>query len=183
MNSDFHARLLASSEANCKYYSPPLRWIIVQYFDSSSPISFQASPLILPRSIYLTLILSRTFYVRQNLRDIINTLNVVPYQIPDFFKKAYAFCNNRNRESTEKSWKAFNTYARACVSRKFVIKRFLYARFLHEKLSPQTYGNHCGMSEDLFNPLTTISDQVKTSPYNINTISSRQVMRIKKNTY
>ena len=36
---------------NCKYYSPPLRWIIVQYFDSSSPISFQASPLILPRFI------------------------------------------------------------------------------------------------------------------------------------
>ena len=31
------------------------------------------------------------------------------------------------------------------------------------------------------NPLTPISDQDRISPYNINTISSRQVMRIKKN--
>ena len=31
------------------------------------------------------------------------------------------------------------------------------------------------------NPLTPISDQGRISPYNINTISSRQVMRIKKN--
>ena len=31
-----------------------------------------------------------------------------------------------------------------------------------------------------FNPLTPMSDQHRTSPYNINTISSRQVMRIKK---
>ena len=33
----------------------------------------------------------------------------------------------------------------------------------------------------LFNPLTPVSDQDRISPYNINTISSRQVMRIKKN--
>ena len=31
------------------------------------------------------------------------------------------------------------------------------------------------------NPLTPISDQDRISPYNINTISSSQVMRIKKN--
>ena len=31
------------------------------------------------------------------------------------------------------------------------------------------------------NPLTPISDQDRISHYNINTISSRQVMRIKKN--
>ena len=31
------------------------------------------------------------------------------------------------------------------------------------------------------NPLTFMSDQDRISPYNINTISSRQVMRIKKN--
>ena len=31
------------------------------------------------------------------------------------------------------------------------------------------------------NPLTPMSDQDRISPYNINTISSRQVMRIKKN--
>ena len=31
------------------------------------------------------------------------------------------------------------------------------------------------------NPLTSMSDQDRTSPYNIDTISSRQVMRIKKN--
>ena len=33
----------------------------------------------------------------------------------------------------------------------------------------------------IFNPLTPISDQDRISPYNINTISSRQVMRIEKN--
>ena len=32
-----------------------------------------------------------------------------------------------------------------------------------------------------FNSLTLLSDQDRISPYNINTISSRQVMRIKKN--
>ena len=32
-----------------------------------------------------------------------------------------------------------------------------------------------------FNPLTPMSDQDRISPYNINTISSRQVMRINKN--
>ena len=32
-----------------------------------------------------------------------------------------------------------------------------------------------------FKPLTPMSDQDKISPYNIDTISSRQVMRIKKN--
>ena len=33
----------------------------------------------------------------------------------------------------------------------------------------------------MVNPLTPTSDQDRISPYNINTISSRQVMRIKKN--
>ena len=33
----------------------------------------------------------------------------------------------------------------------------------------------------LLNPLTTMCDQDRISPYNINTISSRQVIRIKKN--
>ena len=33
----------------------------------------------------------------------------------------------------------------------------------------------------LLHPLTRMGDQDRTSPYNINTISSRQVMRIKKN--
>ena len=32
----------------------------------------------------------------------------------------------------------------------------------------------------LFNPLTPMSDQDRISPYNINTISSRQVRRIKE---
>ena len=36
-------------------------------------------------------------------------------------------------------------------------------------------------SDSCFNPLTLMSDQDRISPYNINTISSRQVMRIKKN--
>ena len=34
---------------------------------------------------------------------------------------------------------------------------------------------------NLFNPFTPTSDQDRISPYNINTISSRQVMRIEKN--
>ena len=33
----------------------------------------------------------------------------------------------------------------------------------------------------LLNPFTPTSDQERISPYNINTISSRQVMRIEKN--
>ena len=33
----------------------------------------------------------------------------------------------------------------------------------------------------ILNPFTPKSDQDKISPYNINTISSRQVMRIEKN--
>ena len=33
----------------------------------------------------------------------------------------------------------------------------------------------------MFNPLTLTSDQDRISPYNINTISSKKVMRIKKN--
>ena len=32
-----------------------------------------------------------------------------------------------------------------------------------------------------FNPLTPMNDQDRISPYNINTISRRQVMRMKKN--
>ena len=32
-----------------------------------------------------------------------------------------------------------------------------------------------------FNPFTPTNDQDRISPYNINTISSRQVMRIEKN--
>ena len=35
-------------------------------------------------------------------------------------------------------------------------------------------------ANNFFNPLTLISDQYRISHYNINTISSRQVMRIKK---
>ena len=36
------------------------------------------------------------------------------------------------------------------------------------------------LDDDPFNPLTPTSDQYRISPYNIKTISSRQVMRIKK---
>ena len=38
-----------------------------------------------------------------------------------------------------------------------------------------------GNSSFGLNPLTLMSDQDRISPYNINTISSRQVMRKKKN--
>ena len=33
----------------------------------------------------------------------------------------------------------------------------------------------------MFNPLTPMSDKERISPYNIKTISTRRVMRIKKN--
>ena len=39
----------------------------------------------------------------------------------------------------------------------------------------------CHGIESFLNPLTPISDQVRISPYSINTISCRQVMRTKKN--
>ena len=37
------------------------------------------------------------------------------------------------------------------------------------------------VKQSLINPFTPTSDQERISPYNINTISSRQVMRIEKN--
>ena len=37
------------------------------------------------------------------------------------------------------------------------------------------------MDDITLKPLTPMGDQDRISPYNINTISSRQVMRIKKN--
>ena len=40
---------------------------------------------------------------------------------------------------------------------------------------------HTDVRVQMANPLTPMSDQDRISPYNINTISSRQVMRIKKN--
>ena len=47
------------------------------------------------------------------------------------------------------------------------------------------FGNQCGeqfcMLLLLLNPLTSLSDQDRISPYNINTILNRKVMRIKKN--
>ena len=43
-------------------------------------------------------------------------------------------------------------------------------------------GQHCeNLKPWTFNPLTPTSDQDRISPHNINSISSRQVMRITKN--
>ena len=39
------------------------------------------------------------------------------------------------------------------------------------------------MPKNAANPFTPTSDQDRISPHNINTISSRQVMRIEKNVY
>ena len=49
------------------------------------------------------------------------------------------------------------------------------------KLSPMKRTKKCNHELKCLNPLTPMSDQDRISPYNINTISSRQVMRIKKN--
>ena len=40
---------------------------------------------------------------------------------------------------------------------------------------------HFSVHEEYFNPFTPTGDQDRISPNNINTISSRQVMRIEKN--
>ena len=51
-------------------------------------------------------------------------------------------------------------------------------------LLPDIPGNEQLQGQDnskFFNPLTPMSDQDRISPNNISTISSRQVMRIKKN--
>ena len=56
--------------------------------------------------------------------------------------------------------------------------------FAVHRLQPEvfiTYRNGSNFMLDSFNPFTPSSDQDRISPYNINTISSRQVMRIKKN--
>ena len=37
------------------------------------------------------------------------------------------------------------------------------------------------LEREFFNPLTPMSDQDRISPYNIYTISTKEVMRIKKN--
>ena len=49
------------------------------------------------------------------------------------------------------------------------------------KLSPIERTKTCNHELKCLNPITPMSDQDRISPYNINTISSRQVMRIKKN--
>ena len=46
--------------------------------------------------------------------------------------------------------------------------------------SINTYKDLAMKSDSYFNPLTPMSDQDRISPYNINTISSTQVMRKKK---
>ena len=43
------------------------------------------------------------------------------------------------------------------------------------------YKNLEALDGEFINPFTPTSDQERISPYNINTISSRQVMRIEKN--
>ena len=37
-----------------------------------------------------------------------------------------------------------------------------------------------GLSEGYFNPLTPKNDQIVTSPYNIHTVSCKQVLRVLK---
>ena len=43
------------------------------------------------------------------------------------------------------------------------------------------YKNFEALDGELINPFTPTSDQDRISPYNVNIISSRQVMRIEKN--
>ena len=48
-------------------------------------------------------------------------------------------------------------------------------------LNSEKYRVRVHLAQGALNPLTPMSDQDIISPYNINTISRRQVMRIKKN--
>ena len=48
-------------------------------------------------------------------------------------------------------------------------------------LNSEKYGVRVHLAQGALNPLTPMSDQDIISPYNINTISSRQVIRIKAN--
>ena len=51
-----------------------------------------------------------------------------------------------------------------------------------KNITSWAYFKQCGIFYHFpLNPLTPMSDQDRISPYNINTISSGQVMRIKKN--
>ena len=53
--------------------------------------------------------------------------------------------------------------------------------FLEQALMGIGQGHTLLNVSTFFNPLTPMSDQEKTSPYNLSTISSRKVMRIKQN--
>ena len=101
-------------------------WFILSHFIPS--ISSNTAQIYLLNSYPFTHVLRTAKLTRQYK----NTLNVVIYQIPGSLK---GVCHSHKSKSREygKSWKAFNTYAGAWVSRKFVIKRFLYALFLHGK--------------------------------------------------
>ena len=52
---------------------------------------------------------------------------------------------------------------------------------LRKKDKCDEVGGLLNSSTDFINPITPTSDEDRISPYNINTIPSRQVTRIKKN--
>ena len=60
-----------------------------------------------------------------------------------------------------------------------IIKPLFITFFTHSKI-PLWFQERY-MNYNHFNPLTPMSDQDRISPYNIDTISSRQGMRVKKN--
>ena len=65
----------------------------------------------------------------------------------------------------------------------FAMKVSLPIRMLTHHSLYIFYGKDKGnqLALELFNPLTAMSDQDRISPYNIKTISIRQVIRVKKN--
>ena len=58
---------------------------------------------------------------------------------------------------------------------------FLFRERQSQVLKKKIGKNLNGVLKYSLNPFTPTSDQDRISPYNINTISSRQVMRIEKN--
>ena len=79
-------------------------------------------------------------------------------ELPLVFNEAFSFC-----------LMVTSTFEHCVLKQVLLIFKLVTSNFFR--------GNCCF----LFNPLTPVSDQDRISPYNINTISNRQVMRIKKN--
>ena len=63
----------------------------------------------------------------------------------------------------------------------FSLKKIYIELFFSSKVCFNMFHFLFFLKLSLFNPFTPMNDQDRISPYNINTISTREVMRIKEN--